>query len=187
MSDTTHLCIWHDSFTYLTRVIYTSDMSHLYIWHESFIYLVRLIYISDTTHLHIWHESSHISRRSRRSGRGQQLDNIRSASSPFTRVGNVTQSPWSDGWGPLRRGPDVCRSFLISFVAGFLCCPDGLREWSLWCKVFYLGDRAPRRGPHVCGLLFPFCRCVLVVVTKFGAITALHAKSLRKARMDASP
>ena len=72
------ICMWHDSFIYVTRLIYISDihlcaMTHSHMWHDSFIYVTCtshsytwrksftyvtwLIYTCDKTHSHTWHDS----------------------------------------------------------------------------------------------------------------------------------
>jgi len=56
--DMTHLCVWHDSFIYVTWLIFICDLTHLYMWHDSSICVTWLIYICDMTHLYMWHDSS---------------------------------------------------------------------------------------------------------------------------------
>jgi len=59
----THWYMWHDSFTHVTRLIYTCDMTHWYMWHDSFTHVTRLIYTHVTSHMwhdlstHMWHDS----------------------------------------------------------------------------------------------------------------------------------
>jgi len=78
----THSYVWHDSFIFVTWLIYKCDsnpciitgtpsfpfkrathrihmcdMTHSYVWHDSFICVTRLIHTCDTTHSYVWHDS----------------------------------------------------------------------------------------------------------------------------------
>jgi len=44
-----YACVWHDSFTRVTWLIYVCDMTHLCVWHDSFIYVTKLIYMWERT------------------------------------------------------------------------------------------------------------------------------------------
>jgi len=55
--DTTHPCVWHDSFMYVIRLIHVCDMTHSCMWHDSFMCVTWLIYVCDTTHSCVWHDS----------------------------------------------------------------------------------------------------------------------------------
>jgi len=53
----THSYVWHDSFIYMTLLIYTCDMTHSYVWHDAFTRVTWLIHICDMTHSHVWYAS----------------------------------------------------------------------------------------------------------------------------------
>ena len=69
--DTTHVCVWHDSYIYVTWLIwqgegiwivlawymYVCDMTHAWMWHTSFVYVTWLMYVCDVTHSYVWHDS----------------------------------------------------------------------------------------------------------------------------------
>ena len=61
----TCVCVWHDSFTWVIRLIHMCDMTHPYVWHDSsicvwhdsFMCVTWLIHMSDTTQPYVWHDS----------------------------------------------------------------------------------------------------------------------------------
>jgi len=69
------LCVWHDSFIWVTWLVCICDMmhscvchkqllihmcgmTHLDVWLDSFTYVTWLIHMCDMTHSHVWHDSS---------------------------------------------------------------------------------------------------------------------------------
>ena len=55
MCDMTYSHVRHDSFTYMTWLIFMCDMSHSHVWHGSFTGVAWLIHICGMTHSHVWH------------------------------------------------------------------------------------------------------------------------------------
>jgi len=53
----THLCVWHDSFVWVTWLIRVCDITHSCVWNDSFVCVTWLIRMFDMTHLCVWHDS----------------------------------------------------------------------------------------------------------------------------------
>jgi len=100
--DMTHSNMWHDSFIFVTWLIYVRDMTHSHMWHDSLIYMIRLI--------HMWHAPSAARRLACCSSfvtwRIHICDMTHSYSTRLIRICNRTLSYGS--YGPIWQSPVTC-------------------------------------------------------------------------------